>query len=264
MVVGEPTPEAVAKLLKEAVAELPGASPEVDSNFTVDEACCARYLRARGLDHGAAKKMLQATIAWRKEFGISRLVDEHFPVIAKEAETGKTVVLPFHDSDGRPIMLLRPRNENNFGGHEGNIMHLVYQLERAVAAAAACSKEKWSLIIDFGGYSMSNAPSMQTTQTTLAILQDHYPERLFRAYLVDAPWLFKGVFRAISPFIDTVTRAKLAFVSSKGGDDGLTAHLPAASVEKCLGGSADYVYLSTEYLAEDRAKWEAKQSVMDA
>ena len=43
-------------------------------------------------------------------------------------------------------------------------------------------------------------------------MQDHYPERLNKAFLVDAPWLFLGAFKLISPFIDPVTRKKIVFV----------------------------------------------------
>lgn len=260
---GDLAAQQLERLQKEVVAEV-GGNGDVDANFQVDAACCSRYLRARGQDHEAAKKMLLATIAWRRDFRVAQLVEEHFEVISSEAASGKMFVSPFLDGEGRPIMVMRPRNENSKGGHEGNIKHLVYQLERAVAVTRATeSHDKWTLIIDFGGYSVANAPPLQTTRATLSILQDHYPERLFRAYLVDAPWLFRGVFSAISPFIDPVTRAKLCFVSSgEGSSDGITKQLPSASVERCLGGTADYTYSHQEYMAEDRARWEARQAVM--
>lgn len=229
---------------------------EVDENFTVNLECCSRYMRARNYNHDAAAKMLRATIAWRREFGVSRLVLDHMKSIEEEGSTGKIVNMPFKDQS-RPIMLMRPRLENSQGKHGENIRHLVYQLERAVRAAkhAECD-EKWVVMIDFGGYSMSNAPPLRTTRETLSILQDHYPERLHRAYLVDAPWLFQGVFRAISPFIDAVTKAKIVFASSSSNStDALIRHIPPESVEKSLGGSADFTYSADEYFSEDRRRW---------
>lgn len=42
---------------------------------------------------------------------------------------------------------------------------------------------------------MFNAPPMKTSRETLQIMSDHYPERLGFCLLVDAPWLFSGMFK---------------------------------------------------------------------
>lgn len=255
---------AAETLRDEIISSSLAGTAEVDDHFTVDLACCSRYLRARSYDHDAAATMLNASIAWRREFGVSRLVLDHMKAIEEEGSTGKIVNMPFKDQS-RPILLMRPRLENSQGKHAENIRHLVYQLERAVRAAkhADCD-EKWVVMIDFGGYSMSNAPPLRTTRETLSILQDHYPERLHRAYLVDAPWLFQGVFKAISPFIDPVTKAKIVFASSSpDSKDALVQHIPPESVEKCLGGSAEFTYSADEYFSDDRRRFEAGATIQD-
>ena len=45
----------------------------------------------------------------------------------------------------------------------------------------------------------------------LNILQDHYPERLGRAFVINVPFLLNAFYKMINPFIDPVTRAKLKF-----------------------------------------------------
>lgn len=55
---------------------------------------------------------------------------------------------------------------------------------------------------------------------TLSIFQNHYPERLHHAYLLFPPWLFSGFWRVISPFIDSVTKAKVSFHSGSADPDG--------------------------------------------
>jgi CRAL/TRIO domain len=48
----------------------------------------------------------------------------------------------------------------------------------------------------------------------LDVLQNHYPERMHRIYVVNAPVLFWGLWNIVKPFVDPNTKAKLQFVSS--------------------------------------------------
>jgi len=235
--------------LKDAVKDEPQ-----DSSFPVDDACARRYLRARNHDLTKATAMLRATLRWRAAYGTANIVRDKFPIIAKEAATGKTYVAPGRDKDGRATIIMRSKHENT-NDHDGNVLHLVYQMERAVKA---CDKEeKWNIVIDFNGYA-KNTP-LKTSKAVLSTMQDHYPERLNKAFLVDAPWLFLGAFKLISPFIDPVTRKKIVFV--KGSPEKRAAvlleHYELDELEKAVGGASDYVYDAEAYLADDRAAYEA-------
>ena len=72
----------------------------------------------------------------------------------------------------------------------------MYNIERAVAAIEArrgsAPDDKWTILLDFNGYSLFNAPPFETTKWTIKIVQDFYPERLHVAMMVDAPTLFWG------------------------------------------------------------------------
>lgn len=254
-------PDATAALALELQQAVAGEVDASDAAFPVDEACCMRYLRARDGDLKKATAMLRATLKWRREFGVRTLVEDRFPVLEKECATGKTFVLPGEDREGRAILVMRNKNENT-KDHDGNVAHLVYQMERSVKAATQKRKETWCLVIDFEGYSVFNAPPMRTSRATLSIMQDHYPERLHRAYLVDAPWLFHGFFKLISPFIDPVTKRKIVFVK---GDAARRASVLArdfdlANLEKCVGGTSDYAYDAAAYLAADRDRYEKSKT----
>lgn len=216
--------------------EFAGVDPP--PNMPLDDRCLARYARARNLDESKASHLLHQTIAWRKRFGADDLLaPERYAVIKREAATGKTFVPPFTDKQGRAILVMRPSRENTHD-HDGNLLHLVYQMERIVASMAPAGPEKLLLLIDFKGYSMLNAPPMKTSRETLNILQHHYPERLGKAVLFDAPWLFSATFKALTPFIDPVTREKISFFSTSSAADldALGEIVDRDLLEKGLGG----------------------------
>ncbi|CAM9683058.1 unnamed protein product [Phaeothamnion confervicola] len=88
-------------------------------------------------------------------------------IIKRENSTGKIYVRGT-DLLGRPVMYMRPREENT-SDHAGNILHLVYQMERArsVLQERHGGHGKMALVIDYGGYSLRNAPPMKTSRETL-------------------------------------------------------------------------------------------------
>ena len=222
----------------------------------LDERTFMRYLRARKFDLKKSIDMLEATLQWRKEFDVLGASNAWMDKMITENETGKLYVRGT-DNEGRPLLYMRPRHENTFE-HDGNIKHLVYNLERSVACMenSRDNDGKVCLLLDFDGYSLRNAPPMQTSMETLNILQNHYPERLHKAYFLRPPWIFSASFSLISPFIDPVTAAKMVMLRST--KDEMTARLlediDASLLETDLGGTDDRVYESVKYLQGDFSK----------
>lgn len=205
-----------------------------------------RYLRARNNDFEQATTMLDNTLLWREEFGLDS-IHTWKEIMLKENVTGKAYVRG-RDKQNRPIVWMKPKFENTYE-HDGNIKHLVYNLERAVCCGEAngFADGKLCLIIDFEGYSIMNAPPMKTSMETLNILQNHYPERLAKAYLVRPPWIFHSFYSLISPFIDAVTKEKIVMLSSKKHAT-LVENIEDCYLESSVGGQDSRPFDSAVYL----------------
>jgi hypothetical protein len=212
----------------------------------LDAKTFSRYLRARSNNLEQATSMLDATIAWRESFDVVNL-HTWSNIMLKENETGKAYVRG-HDKQNRPIVWMKPKFENTYD-HDGNLKHLVYNLERAVACGEAneSSDGKLCLVIDYEGYSIMNAPPMKTSMEVLRILQNHYPERLAKAYMVRPPWIFHSFFSLISPFIDPVTKDKIAMLSSNKHAT-LVETIDDKFLESSLGGLDTRPFVSSMYL----------------
>ena len=215
----------------------------------MDDKTFTRYLRARSNDLEQAMKMLDATLTWREEFDVENL-HKWADIMQQENATGKAYVRG-KDKHNRPIVWMKPKFENTHD-HDGNIKHLVYNLERAVACGEANGYEdgKICLIIDFDGYSLLNAPPMKTSMETLNILQNHYPERLAKAFLVRPPWIFHSFYSLLSPFIDPVTKDKIVMVSSSKLAI-LADHIDECYLESSINGLDTRQFDSATYLRTD-------------
>jgi CRAL/TRIO, N-terminal domain len=58
----------------------------------LDDACFLRYSRARNLDVAKAVTMLNATLQWRADFGVQKVLAEELHVVARENATGKVSI----------------------------------------------------------------------------------------------------------------------------------------------------------------------------
>lgn len=92
-----------------------------------------------------------------------------------------------------------------------------YVLEKAIACTERRTNGELSSIIlsaDLSNFQKWQAPPLSCTREMLDVLQNHYPERMHRIYVVNAPVLFWGLWNIVKPFVDPNTKAKLQFVSS--------------------------------------------------
>ncbi|KAL3942700.1 MAG: hypothetical protein SGBAC_003145 [Bacillariaceae sp.] len=237
-----------------------------------DKFMTLRHLRAEKGNVKKAIAAMQRTLKWRKEFQVQDLkqclqqqqqqqeehVDQQEPidekkeedhkaslnalasVIRTENETGKSYVRGY-DKDGRAILYMRPAKENT-NHEEGNMRNLVYHMEKSIACSSKNGQSEICIVIDYDGFQLRHAPPTSTSKYTLDVLQKHYPERLYRAYICNPPWIFRGFWKVIGPFVDPVTKQKLQFCTSASDFEKVVSDMggsekAAPYLEECAGGS---------------------------
>jgi hypothetical protein len=132
-----------------------------------------RYLRARAWDVAKATKLLHASLQWRAAVEIDAL---RFQDVAPEAETGKMLRLPCLDKKGRPVLLMRPGNENTRVA-AGQLRFLEWTMEDMVRAMASgragfargsradLAPEQMTIMVDFSGYRRVHWPLRHSSGT---------------------------------------------------------------------------------------------------
>jgi hypothetical protein len=201
--------------------------------------CLLRYLKARDWDVKKAYTMIMNTLKWRDEFKPDEIQASE---LTFEASSGKTVRYGF-DNTGCPVVYITPARENSTD-YEKNMKLLVYTIERAIESMPE-GVEQMIWVLHFDGYTAKNAPPLSICRETLNILSNHYPERLKSAILVDTPWIFNLLWKAVTPLIPSATKEKVYFV--RGDDEKkkvMSKFFDLSQLEPRFGGSSTFSWIS--------------------
>ncbi|GAB2280777.1 hypothetical protein Dimus_015402 [Dionaea muscipula] len=96
-------------------------------------------------------------------------------------------------------------------------------------------QEKFLAIADLQGWGYSNS-DVHAYIASLSILQDYYPERLGKLFIVHAPSIFMAVWKVIYPFIDNNTKKKITFVENKKLRSTLLLDIDESQLPDIYGG----------------------------
>lgn len=178
--------DAVLKAVSEwttvpTTSEKNAATAEItdDERMWLTRDCLLRYLRATKWNVSEAVSRLQRTLTWRREYGMEKLTADY---ISPENETGKQIILGY-DIHARPCLYLLPSNQNTEKS-DRQIQHLVFMLERVIDLMGP-DQETLALVVNYNDSKSGQNATVTQAKQTLNILQNHYPERMGRALVIN-------------------------------------------------------------------------------
>jgi len=197
-----------------------------------------RFLRAREFNLKKAMKMVLDDVEWRREVAGRKLSFQTFPRIAAFAKN-RLVRLAGKDKDGRPVLVLR--SGEMFPRKVPDIMEVVnffiFYVEHLKKYVDSLGFSEFVAIADMKGWSLSENFSLPVSQILAQMLQDHYPETLRYAFVINNPFAFSAAWSLISPFLEDRVKAKVHVWGKKM--ERLLDYIPAANLEKEFGGDRD-------------------------
>ncbi|KAF5356662.1 hypothetical protein D9757_013142 [Collybiopsis confluens] len=215
----------------------------------MDDATLLRFLRARKFDVALAKTMIIECEKWRKEFGVDDIVNTFD--FTEKVEVDKYYPQFYHkmDKDGRPIYIEQLSKFDYKALYacttqDRLLKHLVWEYEKfltsrlpACSAAVGHPVETSCTILDLNSVSLSNFYRVKDyVMAAASIGQNRYPECMGKFYIINAPWLFSGVWSVIKPWLDEVTVKKIDILG-KDYQGALLDQIPAENLPKELGGT---------------------------
>lgn len=174
-----------------------------------DDLMIRRFLRARDLDVEKASAMFLKYLTWRKEFVPNGSIS---PSEIPNDLAHNKLFMQGHDKIGRPIVVVfaarhKPTTVEEFK------RYVTFTLDK-ICARMPKEHEKFVAIGDLEGWGYSNS-DIRGYLAALSVLQDYYPERLGKLFIIHVPYIFMTAWKMVYPFIDKNTKKKIIFVEDK-------------------------------------------------
>ncbi|KAL9256907.1 Phosphatidylinositol transfer protein 3-like protein [Drosera capensis] len=200
----------------------------------IDDLTLTRFLRARDLDVEKGGAMFLKYLKWRKEFVPTGSISE--AEIQDELVHNK-VFLQGSDKRGCPVIVIIARNhcQSKKPGGLDELKRLVVYCFDKICSRLPVGEEKFIAIIDLQGWGYANS-DIRGYLALLSLMQDCYPERLRKIFLIHAPRIFMTVWKIIYPFIDNRTREKFIFVENKMLKTTLLQEIEESQIPDIYGG----------------------------
>ncbi|CAN1317914.1 Phosphatidylinositol transfer protein 3 [Linum perenne] len=211
------------------------------SSKEVDDGMLRRFLRARDMDVEKASTMFLKYLKWKHSFlpnGTSSITTSD---ISTDISHNK-VFLQGTDRTGRPICVAfggRHFQNKLSGGVDEWKRYVVFVIEKLCSSMEE-GQEKFMAIGDLEGWGYANS-DIRGYLAALHILQDYYPERLGKLFIVHVPYVFMAVWKVIYPFIDSNTKKKIVFVDNKKLKSTLLEDIDESQLPEIYGGKMPLV-----------------------
>lgn len=127
-----------------------------------------------------------------------------------------------------------PTSDHDAARRSYEIAHC-YFAERGLATSEYLTRgtlHEVMVVADFGDYDSAHSPPVGVIMAGLLGLQPHYPERLGKAVLLDAPLWLHGIVTLLKPLLSESTRSRL--IVSGGTLDALTSYFYGAGKTKSI------------------------------
>lgn len=177
----------------------------------VDDATLRRFLRARSLNFEKGCGMFLKYFKWRQTavpngfISVSEITSE----LAQEKLFSQG-----YDRKGHPIGVCLLGRHSHCKGDLTEFRRLVIYTLDKFCSRMPIGKEKFTVIADIKGWCYSNC-DIRAYLAALEIMQNYYPERLNKVFLIHVPYLFMKAWKIIYRFIDDNSKKKFIIVEDR-------------------------------------------------
>ncbi|KAJ4884387.1 Patellin-3 [Raphanus sativus] len=221
-----------------------------------------KFLRARDFKVKDSLTMLKNTVKWRREFKIDELVDEDLV-----DDLDKVVFMHGHDREGHPVCYNvygefqnKELYSKTFSDEEKRKHFLRTRIQFLERGIRKLDFSSGGVSTIFQINDMKNSPGLgkkelrSATKQAVQLLQDNYPEFVFKQAFINVPWWYLVFYTVIGPFMTPRSKSKLVFAGPSRSAETLFKYISPEQVPVQYGGlSVDPCDCNPDFSLDDPA-----------
>jgi len=201
-----------------------------------DTVTLARFLIARNGDIEKSSDMLTNHLNWKAA---------NWPVLKSscinEVKQGKGYVKGT-DLQGHPLIIFNTcLHDPSKRDIEEMTRSAIYLFETAIAQM---KNKICKVCLMINRVNAGNSADMEFMKALTNLLQNNYPERLYRTVVFPSGFVFWGIWQVVQIFLDPVTKDKVKPVMYLSG---VQEYISIDNIPAVMGGNMDYVYNEQDY-----------------
>ncbi|KAL0282128.1 UNVERIFIED_CONTAM: CRAL-TRIO domain-containing protein [Sesamum angustifolium] len=191
----------------------------------IDDLTLRRFLRARDLDVEKASAMFLKYSEWRRTFVPKGYMSESE---IRDEIAQKKMFMQGRDKQGRPIAVVFA--SRHFAAKGGVDEFRQFLMDKISSQLLEMLKDLATATAMFVGFLQLST-----------FLQEYYPERLGKVYIIHVPYIFMTLWKIVAPFIDKNTRKKIVFVENKRLHATLLEDIDESQLPEVYGGKLELI-----------------------
>jgi hypothetical protein len=202
------------------------------------DATINRFLRARKHDVELSSTMLSNFLKWRAEFG---------EVSASEFEEElKMGLFYYHGTTktGSPVVVSILHRFFPKKIDRKRILRLCVWVMEALMAVNP-ETESFSVIVDYAGFGWANV-DYDLTKELAKIYLDYYPEVLEREFVLNTPWIFRGLWAWAKGWLDEHTAEKIWILKPEEASQRMLEYIDEYNLQRIYGGKSTWKFENFE------------------
>ncbi|CAH8331582.1 unnamed protein product [Eruca vesicaria subsp. sativa] len=221
-----------------------------------------KFLRARDFKVKDSLTMLKNTVKWRRDFKIDELVDENLV-----DDLDKVVFMHGHDREGHPVCYNvygefqnKELYNKTFSDEEKRKHFLRTRIQFLERSIRKLDFSSGGVSTIFQINDMKNSPGLgkkelrSATKQAVQLLQDNYPEFVFKQAFINVPWWYLVFYTVIGPFMTPRSKSKLVFAGPSRSAETLFKYISPEQVPVQYGGlSVDPCDCNPDFSLDDPA-----------